>query len=491
MSPKVCLCVILSSLFLLQACHDNDDSKTTNPQTRFIYTSTNDVNNNQVISFAVGENGDLTERSAFDTGGVGDADDGDFDAQGAIRIFGDKLLVVNAGETLGDSSITENNGSISVFQIDDQSGDLSRIDQRADHNGIQNMDSFGIRPVSLDIKTINGITWVIVANQQNVSHCITPTEANTLETCLDQYGNPISEHLADTDTNSRNIYLYRFDPQTGVLTPQRRLATYSARQNGPAQVSFSPNNQKVAVTTLGIANAGYPASEQLSTPAHTFLYDVEVQNNQFSLQNSRYFANDGILASIGFSWSSDSRYVYVSNALLTGKFINDIDSNLRDNEAALISLDTTNSNDLFDSSPNMNSVPSGTGSIITETRPAACWTWLTPNNHLYAVGFNSNQVVKFNVEGNLLTRDQIVNRKAEKEGDSKDIYITYDSRHAYVLGFESHSIGIFDLDEDGKLTEKTSSPLTVNAALLNGENPAITQRFFLGIAGYPNRYSGF
>ncbi|WP_133406032.1 hypothetical protein [Parashewanella tropica] len=495
MYPKAKICLLLSSLFLMQGCNDSDNSSSSsssNQQTRFIYTSTNDVQDNRVISFAVADDGSLIERASFSTGGVGDADDGDIDAQGTIRILGDKLLVVNAGETLGDGSITENNGSISVFRINDSTGDLTRIDQRAEHSGIQNMDSFGIRPVSIDVKTVAGNTWVIVANQQNVSHCIQPTDGEKLESCLDQYNKPISEHLVDSNPDTRNLYLYRFDVDTGVLTPQKRLATYTARQNGPAQVSFSPDGTKVAVTTLGIVNAAYPASTELSTPAHTFLYDVSVNNGDFSLLNSRYFANENILGSIGFSWSADSRFVYVSNAILTSHFISDVGSSgLRNNIAALISLDTTNSNDVFDSSPNMNSQPSSTGSIITATRPAACWTWLSPDNHLYAVGFNSNQVVKFNVEGSLLEPDQMVTRKTETEGDSKDIYVTYDKRHAYVLGFKSHDIAMFSLDADGKLTEKSASPLQVKSVQVNGEAPEITQRYFLGIAGYPNSYSGF
>ena len=481
---------------LLSACHDDDDDKKPSEvelNTRYIYTSTNssiESEGNSVIRFTVLENGDLQESGTFPTGDIGDADDGDFDTQGAMRIIGDKLLVVNAGETSGDTYVTEDNGTISVFQINDANGDLTRIDQNNEIGGTQNIDSYGKRPVSLDATTIDGTTWVVVANQQDTPHCITLTEANTLETCLDQYGNPLSDYLRDEDAFSRNIYLYRFDKQSGVLTPVKRLATYDARVSGPAQVGFSPDKTKLVVTTVGIAHVDYPANEALSEPGHTFLYDVNADSDNFELENARYFANDGIMVSVGFSWSSDSRYVYVSNAVLSDQWVS---NDLTLNNASITALDVTDTANVFNSDPSQGSLPSGTGAIRSDSRPAACWTWLAKgDNRLYSVAFRTNDVANHRVNGSILQLDEVVPRRNVPDADSKDMYITYDEKTAYVLGgYISHTVSIYDVDSDGLLTEKANSPINVQASRPNGENLAETEHFYIGIAGYPNAYVGF
>ena len=481
---------------LLSGCNDDDDNKKsvlTAKDTRFVYTSTNSSlasEGNSVIRFTVLEDGLLSESGVFPTGDIGDADDGDFDTQGAMRIINDKLLVVNAGETAGDTYVGQDNGTISVFQIDDITGNLTRIDQHADIGGTQNVDSYGKRPVSLDAATIDGTTWVIVANQQDTPHCITLTEANTLETCLDQYGNPISDYLADADTDSRNIYLYKFDNATGVLTPVKRLATYSARVSGPAQVGFSPDKTKLVVTTVGIAHVAYPANAQLSEPGHTFLYDVKADSENFELENSRYFANDGIMVSVGFSWSSDSRYVYVSNAILSEQWVS---NDLSSNNASITALDVTDTANVFNSDPSQGSLPSGTGAITSDGRPAACWTWLTrDDNRLYSVAFRTNDVANHRVDGSILQLDQVEPRRNAPDADSKDMYISYDQKTAYVLGgYKSHTVSIYDVDSDGLLTEKADSPLAVQASRPNGENLTETEHFYIGIAAYPNSYVGF
>ncbi len=481
---------------LLSACNDNDDNKQPSEiakDTRYIYTSTNsslESEGNGVIRFRVSDDGDLREAGTFPTGDMGDADDGDFDTQGAMRIIGDKLLVVNAGETSGDTYVTQDNGTVSVFRIDDATGDLTRIDQHDNIAGIQNVDSYGKRPVSLDAAAIDGTIWVVVANQEDTPHCITPTEAGTLESCLDQYGNPISDYLRDENSGSRNIYLYRFDKQSGVLTPVKRLATFDARVSGPAQVGFSPDKTKLVVTTVGIAHIDYPANEDLSEPGHTFLYDVNADGDNFELENARYFANDGIMVSVGFSWSSDSRYVYVSNAVLSDQWIS---HDLVTNYASVIALDVTDSANVFNSDPNQDSQPSGTGAVSYESRPAACWTWLTKDDkRLYSVAFRTNDIANYIVDGSTLQVDQLEPRKDAPDADSKDMYVSYDGKTAYILGgYQSHTVSIFDIDSQGRLTEKADSPLEVQASRPNGENLSETEHFYIGIAGYPNAYVGF
>ncbi|NIT61208.1 MAG: hypothetical protein GWN00_34890, partial [Aliifodinibius sp.] len=52
-----------------------------------------------------------------------------------------------------------------MFKIDDATGMLSRIDQDPATFDIENMDSGGVRPVSIGSYVLDRKTWVIVGNQ--------------------------------------------------------------------------------------------------------------------------------------------------------------------------------------------------------------------------------------------------------------------------------------------------------------------------------------
>ena len=469
----------------ISACHDNDEN------TQYLYTSTNSSissEGNHVIGFKILESGSLQEFGTFPTGGIGDADDGDFDTQGAMRVIDDKLLVVNAGESTVslDDRVIEGNGSISVFQIDSGTGNIARIDQRPDVEGTHNMDSFGFRPVTIDSVTVNGTTWVVVGNQTDTEHCITPAQVTpTLDNCLGHATETLGEYFSRVASKQafRNIYLFKFSD--GVLTPVKKLDDYNARISGPAQVAFSHGGTKLAVTTTGIGHINQVANVNLQTPGHVYLYDVDAGSDDFSLSNKRWFSNPNISVSVGFSWSKNDDYVYVSNAILTEDYL---DHNL-------MSLEVANTTSVFTSDD--NSIPSAGGGItINQTdddRPAACWTWLTPNDeYLFGVAFRTNLVPSYQVDGAVLSKIQEVERNDINVADSKDIYVTGNGKTAYVLGYETHSITIFDL-QDGILTEKSNSPIHVNASIdsSTGENRPPEEHFYLGIAGYPNHYTGF
>ncbi|RYV03075.1 hypothetical protein SOPP22_06280 [Shewanella sp. OPT22] len=487
----------IAATAFIAACHDSDKDKKnviSEKNTKFLYTSTNSSiasEGNKVIGFKIAEDGSLTEFDHFPTGGIGDADDGDFDAQGAMRVIGDKLLVINAGESTPelDDRVIAGNGSISVFQIDDITGDLARIDQRPDVAGVHNMDSFGLRPVTLDSLTVDGTTWVVVGNQTDTEHCITPAEVNpTLETCLGHGTENLGEYFQRVASKQayRNIYLFKFEG--GVLTPVKKLADYDARVSGPAQVSFSHDGTKLAVTTIGIGHISQVSNKNLQSPARTYVYDVTANSDNFSIDNARWFGNQSIAVSVGFSWSSDDEYIYVSNAILAEGFTN----------YSLMSLDVSNTDTVFTSDD--NSTPSGDGGIsITlnsqaDDRPAACWTWLTPKDeYLFGVAFRTNLVPSYQVEGAMLSRIQEVKRRNIDVHDSKDIYVSGNGKTLYVLGgLQTHTVSIFDL-ESGFLTEKVGSPLQVKASINpdTNENRPNTEHFYLGIAGYPNYYTGF
>ncbi len=481
MNKGFTLLITAISVLITTACNDiTSDTGTTEPSkdTRFVYTSNNAVAGNQIIGFSVNTDGSLTELGAFSTGGAGDSDDGDFDSQGTVRIFGNTLIVTNAGEETVDPLITTGNGSVSVFNINPDNGNLIRVDQQPSVEGVQNIDSFGVRPVSVDVLTSDGATWVVVANQQNSPHCLTPTAERTLETCIDQYNNPLSDFLNEGKDNERNLHLFTLSD--GVLTPVKQLTTYTAEMSGPAQVRFSPDGTTLAVSTVGIVHVNYPADPSLQSPSHVFLYDISADSGSFSINNPRYFANYGIAASIGFSWSKNNDYLYVSNSLLSQEMI--------DNSVTV--LDVNNTDTVFSS--DRRSLPSGNGAIPSVDRPGACWTWLSEdNNNLFVVTFATNSVVNFSVNNGELQQEQQIHRREAPPRDSKDVFVTNNGRNLYVLGsISSHVISMFDIESDGMLIEKNASPLEVQASRPDGINPTEKEQFYIGVAGYPAGHVG-
>ncbi len=87
----------------------------------YLYTSLNGEGGNQVISFERYIDGSIGNQVAYLTDSLGGANRaaggdaaGDFDSQGAIRIIGDHLLVVNAG-----------GNTVSVFAVDRSDGTLT------------------------------------------------------------------------------------------------------------------------------------------------------------------------------------------------------------------------------------------------------------------------------------------------------------------------------------------------------------------------------
>ena len=91
-SPHFLLLIVYA---LLSGCGSDSNSSTSPIEppvrpplvTKYLYTQTNDPEGNAVVAFQVNGDGKLTEIGSFSTNSVGDADDGDFDSQGAVRVF--------------------------------------------------------------------------------------------------------------------------------------------------------------------------------------------------------------------------------------------------------------------------------------------------------------------------------------------------------------------------------------------------------------------
>ncbi len=90
---KIFLIAAVITLFLSCDKEDNDSDG----YAGYLFTSNNATAGNGIIALGRKSDGTLTELSGspYATGHAGDAADGDFDTQLALRIVGDYLLAVN------------------------------------------------------------------------------------------------------------------------------------------------------------------------------------------------------------------------------------------------------------------------------------------------------------------------------------------------------------------------------------------------------------
>ncbi|MCZ6791070.1 MAG: beta-propeller fold lactonase family protein [Candidatus Dadabacteria bacterium] len=433
---------------------------------RFLYTSSNDPAGNNIIALSIGSDGLLTEIGTVSTGGVGDADDGDFDGQHALYIIPgtNYLLAVNAGDSSGEEGAAAGNGSVSVFTIDNDTGLVVRVDQTPQTSTVNNIDSGGVRPISIGSAVVDGTTWVLVANQYHNPFYGGNAKADGLSNT--RAGDSTDEIKV---TSLRNITAFEFND--GVLSSPRTVVTYeSGDHGGPTQVAFSPDGSKVGVSTWGVAQFGkdVTTNAEVQGASRLYVYDVSSSANGLELINERYFQQPGISGSIGYSWSPDSNNVFVANfnlALAPKSW-----------ETYGITVISTGAK------------PELVGHAeIPGTDDEACWTLLTPDGtNLYAASFAKNKVSFFEVSPtDGLTLKQSLTRTNVPLADTKDMYITKDGKYFYVSGaLMSHTISIYDVDASGLLTEVESSPYEVPSSHPNGENVGADSQAFLGLVGY-------
>ena len=472
---RINLLLIVFALFFITSCAKKEATEapvTAAPEEmtsseRFLYTSTNDPVENHVIGLAIGEDGLLTEFGAFTTGGTGDADDGDFDGQHSIYIIPGTpyLLVVNAGDSQWETNIPDGNGSVSVFEIDGNTGALTRVDQDPSSEGlVENIDSGGVRPISIGSTVIDGQTWVLVANQYHNPFWGGNTRAEGLSNTP-----PGDPKDSTRNTASRNITAFKFND--GVLSSPSTVVTYeSGDHGGPTQIAVSPDGTKAAVTTWGVAQfgEGVTTNADVQGMSRLYVYDVTGSSEYIKLMNERHFEHPGVSGSIGYSWAPDSNGVYIANfnLALTPESYEDygVTSVSTDVEPSLLSH-----------------------AEIPGVDDEACWTLLTPDGRrLYAASFAKNKVSLFDVSPeHKLTHKQTLVRRGVPAADTKDMFITSDGRNFYVSGaLMSHTISIYQVGPDGSLTEVAASPYQVPSSHPGGQNVSPMSQAYLGLAGY-------
>lgn len=407
----------------------------------FIYTSNNASTGNGIIAMGRSSNGILTELpgSPYATGGNGDAADGDFDTEWALRLVGDYLLAVNAG---GNPV----NGSISVFKVNHNDGSLTQVDQNPATPTIDNMDSHGIRATSIAATASGGNTWVVVANQHSNPHYeMTPAKAvGTVES------SPL-----------RNLAVFTFNQTTGLLQFSSIGATYDSGQyGGPTTVEFNPGGTKLITSTWGVTHIMTPEQDlTLQKPGRLYVYSFAGG----TLTQTGLFEETGVSGNIGISWSPNGQYIYMTNF--------NLHSSKEDNSVTV-----------HDGTTGAKIQNFASGGRNDE----ACWTWVSRDKtKLFVASFAQNVVSVFDIGAdNKLSKSLNPNFFARgggiPEGDTKDMHETPGS-FLYVLGsFQSHSVSIFKVAANGVLTEESGSPYQVPSSVGKTKE----QHAFLGLTGF-------
>jgi 6-phosphogluconolactonase (cycloisomerase 2 family) len=408
--------------------------------TGFIYTSTNATAGNAIIALGRHKDGTVEELkgSPYATGDRGDAAEGDFDTQWALRIVGEYLLAVNAGGNPVRSTV-------SVFKINKANGKLTQVDQNPATPDMDNMNSRGIRAASIAAKTMGATTWVVVGNQF----------ANP-----NYQGDPAVKHGDVMSTQERNLAVFTLNPASGLLYYRGIGATYMDGANGgPTTVEFNAAGTKIAVSTWGVPHFATPDADlSLQKPGRLYIYNF----NDGALSQTGMFEEEGISGNIGFSWSPNDQYLYLSNF------------NLHSSKEA-------NSLTVHDGMTGAKVQNFATGGRNDE----GCWTWVSIDKRkLYVASFGENVISAFTILGNNLIEKSLdpnfFMRKGQiPPGDTKDMHETTDG-YLYVSGaFQSHTIATFRTSPTGMLSEVTASPYYVPTS----KGKSKEQHAYLGLTG--------
>lgn len=407
----------------------------------FIYTSTNSSAGNSIIALGRYHDGTVREleNSPYPTGAKGDAAEGDFDTQWALRIVGDYLLAVNAGAN-------PVNSMISVFKINKANGKLEQIDQNPTTPVMDNMDSRGVRAASIAAKTIGENTWIVIGNQ-----FANPNFQGPLGTA---FGTVVSTPL-------RNLVIFTLNLSNGLLEFKKIGDTYTEGNNGgPTTVEFNAAGTKIAVSTWGVPHFAVDEPDlKKQKPGRLYVYSFA----DGSITKTGVFEESGISGNIGLSWSPNDKYIYLSNF------------NLHSSKEA----NSLTVHDGVTASKMQNFATAG-------RNDEGCWTWVSiDKSKLYVASFGENVISAFTIAGNNLLQKTLDPNFFKRSGglptgDTKDIHETSDG-HLFVSGaFQSHSVTTFKTSSSGSLSEINKSPYYVPTSAGKTKE----EHAYLGLTGF-------
>ncbi|MEJ7625447.1 MAG: hypothetical protein WKF35_01180 [Ferruginibacter sp.] len=437
--------LLFISLFstLLFSCKkgDTDVNSNGNNNRGYIYTSTNSSAGNAIIALARKGDGSVEEidKSPYPTGDKGDAAEGDFDTQWALKIVGEYLLSVNAGAN-------PVNGSISVFKINKANGQLAQVDQNPSTSKMDNMDSRGERAVSIADKTIGGATWIVVGNQF----------ANP-----NYQGDPAVQFGSVVSTPNRNLAVFTFNKATGILEYKSIGATYTEGTNGgPTTVIFNSTGTKIAVSTWGVPHFATPEPNlTLQKPGRLYIYNFSAG----SLTQTGMYEETGISGNIGISWSPNDEYIYMSNFNLhSSKEANSLTVHNGITAVKVQNFATSDRND------------------------EGCWTWVSlDKTKVYVTSFGNNGVSTFSILGTNLLANTLGSNYFQKRGnlptgDAKDLHESADGYLFNTGAFQSHTVSTFRTSASGILTEIGNSPYYIPTSIGKSKE----EHAYLGLTGF-------
>lgn len=316
----------------------------------YVYTLTNSPTDNQVVTFARGDDGSLEQLAATSTSGTGTG--AGLGSQGALALDGDRLFAVNASSN-----------SISEFDVDHGTPVLRAT-----------VASGGTTPISLTVR--NHVLFVLNAG-----------------------GTP-------------NITGFLVGPRQLVPLPRstRQLSPGAA---GPAQVSFTPDGSRLAVT------------EKASNTIDTFRVIAGYAGQAVSSPS---------VGATPFGFDFDNRgNLLVSNA---------------DGSASSYSISRRGAADVIS-----GAVPTGNA--------APCWLIATPNGkYAYTANAGSGTLSGFAIgrDGSLtlLSADGI-SASFGAGSHPLDEIVTGDGQYLYNLTDGLHVINGLRIDRDGSLTPVSTS----------------------------------
>lgn len=403
----------------------------------YLYTTTNGEDVNKVVRLARYDDGTLGEEKTYSTWVRGASNhtapaQGDYDAQGQTQIVGDFLLTANPAAH-----------SVSVLRIDKPTGDLTLVGS---------FNSYGDMPVSVTSTPVRGESgkfWVAVGNQWGQPTVIYDgAKLQRLPSDDFLHQDLKAPHPSDKD---RTIELYQLDNRTGVLVHARTLDHYPRENGGVAQVSFSPDGNKLAVTTWGIPHffTDDPKLEEMH-PSRVYMYDF----SDGQVSGRRHFEEAGIAGSVGFEWGPRAELLYVTNFSITNAKGDNGLTVLRDGPKQLTKV---------------ANFP--TGQVKPKDIDEACWSALSPKKDMLYVGsYQTNVITPFKLNpktGEVLERMPLITRGTgfAPSGDSKDLVISSDGKHMYWLGsFASYSVNLYELGPEGAATYKGQYKLEATKA---------------------------
>jgi hypothetical protein len=330
--------------------------------------------------------------------------------------------------------------------VNKANGRLDQVDQNPATAAMDNIDSRGVRAASIAVKTMGGKTWVVVGNQFANPH---------------YEGNPPMAVGMVMSTPLRNLAVFTFDHSKGLLEFKNIGATYSdGTFGGPTTVEFNSTGTKIAVSTWGVPHIMTPDPDlSLQRPGRLYIYNF----NSGTLNQTGVYEETGVSGNIGFSWSPNDQYIYLSNFNLhSSKEANSLTVHNGTTGAKVQNFATGNRND------------------------EACWTWVSlDKSKLYVASFGENVISVFSIQGNNLLAKTLEPNYFTKRGnlpmgDAKDLHESPDGYLYNTGAFQSHTVSTFRTSASGALTEIQNSPYYVPTS--RGKSSA--EHAYLGLTGF-------